>query len=212
MIRWISQKWLIVILHIAFWLVLFSLPFVLHPETLTKDNPAISIFQAFRYLTWIALFYLNAYVFIPKLIYTKQFAAYFFLQLLVIIILVFLNFMSYRVVYAHAHFHGLSISFTAFPYVFIWACSTAYQMFRNNIATDKLSNEKEKENLKTELSFLRSQVSPHFMFNVLNNMVSLARKKSEQLEPSLIKLSSLLRYMLYETDEEKVLLEREVEY
>ena len=50
------------------------------------------------------------------------------------------------------------------------------------------------------------------MFNVLNNMVSLARKKSDQLEPSLFKLSSLLRYMLYETDEEKVLLEREVEY
>lgn len=50
------------------------------------------------------------------------------------------------------------------------------------------------------------------MFNVLNNMVALARKKSDALEPSLIKLSSLLRYMLYETDEDKVLLEKEVEY
>ena len=72
--------------------------------------------------------------------------------------------------------------------------------------------EKETENLKTELSFLRSQVSPHFMFNVLNNMVALARKKSDELEPSLIKLSSLLRYMLYETDESKVLVEKEVGY
>ncbi len=50
------------------------------------------------------------------------------------------------------------------------------------------------------------------MFNVLNNMVSLARKKSELLEPSLIKLSSLMRYMLYETDEEKVPIEKETEY
>ncbi len=50
------------------------------------------------------------------------------------------------------------------------------------------------------------------MFNVLNNMVALARKKSDLLEPSLIKLSSLLRYMLYETDEDKVLLEKEIEY
>ena len=50
------------------------------------------------------------------------------------------------------------------------------------------------------------------MFNVLNNMVALARKKSDQLEPSLIKLSSLLRYMLYETDEEKVSLQKEIEY
>ena len=75
-----------------------------------------------------------------------------------------------------------------------------------------MNSEKETENLKTELSFLRSQVSPHFMFNVLNNMVALARKQSDALEPSLIKLSSLLRYMLYETDEEKVLVEREIEY
>ncbi len=49
------------------------------------------------------------------------------------------------------------------------------------------------------------------MFNIMNNMVALARKKSEILEPSLIKLSSLLRYMLYET-EEKVPLQKEIEY
>ncbi|HKG69356.1 MAG TPA: histidine kinase, partial [Segetibacter sp.] len=94
----------------------------------------------------------------------------------------------------------------------ILTCSMTYIMFRDRLRSERRAKEKETENLKTELAFLRSQVSPHFMFNVLNNMVSLARKKSEQLEPSLIKLSSLLRYMLYETDEEKVLLEREVEY
>jgi LytS/YehU family sensor histidine kinase len=85
-------------------------------------------------------------------------------------------------------------------------------MFRDRLISERLAKEKENENLKTELAFLRSQVSPHFMFNVMNNMVALARKKSDALEPSLIKLSSLLRYMLYETDEDKVLLEKEVEY
>ena len=50
------------------------------------------------------------------------------------------------------------------------------------------------------------------MFNVLNNMVALARKKSDELEPSLLKLSSLMQYMLQETDEEKVPLEKETEY
>lgn len=72
--------------------------------------------------------------------------------------------------------------------------------------------ERENENLKTELSFLRSQVSPHFLFNVLNNMVAMARLKSELLEPSLIRLSGLLRYMLYESDETSVTLLRETEY
>jgi sensor histidine kinase YesM len=105
-----------------------------------------------------------------------------------------------------------AILFAIFPYLFILAASTAFQMIRDRIKADQLVKEKENENLKTELSFLRSQVSPHFMFNVLNNMVALARKKSEVLEPSLIKLSSLMRYMLYEADEEKVPLEKETEY
>lgn len=92
------------------------------------------------------------------------------------------------------------------------ACSTAYRLVIDKIQHDKLNREKENENLRTELSLLRSQVSPHFMFNVLNNMVALARKNSAQLEPSLIKLSSLMRYMLYEADAEKVPLYREAEY
>ncbi|MEO7768411.1 MAG: histidine kinase, partial [Ferruginibacter sp.] len=104
------------------------------------------------------------------------------------------------------------IFFSVFLFIFILACSIAYRTIRDRIISDKLAKEKENEFLKTELSLLRSQVSPHFMFNVLNNMVALARKQSDQLEPSLIKLSSLMRYMLYETGEEKVSLEKETEY
>jgi LytS/YehU family sensor histidine kinase len=85
-------------------------------------------------------------------------------------------------------------------------------LIQERAQAEQLSKEKETENLKTELSLLRSQVSPHFMFNVLNNMVALARKKSDLLEPSLIKLSSLMRYMLYEADEDRVPLEKEAEY
>jgi LytS/YehU family sensor histidine kinase len=77
---------------------------------------------------------------------------------------------------------------------------------------EKELDEKEKEALKSELLFLKSQVSPHFVFNVLNNMVSLARKKSDKLEPALIQLSSTLRYMLYDTNEDKVSLSKEIEY
>jgi LytS/YehU family sensor histidine kinase len=59
---------------------------------------------------------------------------------------------------------------------------------------------------------LRSQISPHFIFNVLTNLVSLARKQSKQLEPALMMLSDLMRYMLYESDEKKVSLANEIEY
>ena len=55
-------------------------------------------------------------------------------------------------------------------------------------------------------------MSPHFLFNVLNNMVALARTRSDKLEEMLLNLSSLMRYMLYETDEHRVYIERETEY
>jgi len=97
-------------------------------------------------------------------------------------------------------------------YVFVIGISISYRIIIDNSKLEKTRKEKENENLKTELSFLRSQVSPHFIFNILNNMVSLARKKSDMLEPSLIELSKLMRYMLYENDDERVSLNREVEY
>ena len=90
--------------------------------------------------------------------------------------------------------------------------STVYWFVADKIRTEQLIKERENENLKTELSFLRSQVSPHFLFNVLNNMVAMARLKSDLLEPSLIRLSGLMRYMLYESDDASVSLLRETEY
>ena len=57
--------------------------------------------------------------------------------------------------------------------------STVYWFVTDKIRTEQFMKERENENLKTELSFLRSQVSPHFLFNVLNNMVAMARLKSD---------------------------------
>jgi LytS/YehU family sensor histidine kinase len=59
---------------------------------------------------------------------------------------------------------------------------------------------------------LRYQVNPHFLFNTLNNIRSLAMKKSEHTEEAIVKLSQMMRYMLYETGAEKVSLEKEINY
>jgi LytS/YehU family sensor histidine kinase len=88
----------------------------------------------------------------------------------------------------------------------------SYGMIRESIRKERIQKEKENETLKSELQFLRWQVNPHFLFNVLNNIVALARLKSEKLEPILIKLSTLLRYMLYEASETKISINKEVEY
>ena len=68
------------------------------------------------------------------------------------------------------------------------------------------------QNQASELALLRSQVNPHFLFNTLNNIYSLVLKKSEDAPTAMMKLSSIMRYMLYESNAEKVLLEKEIEY
>ena len=79
-----------------------------------------------------------------------------------------------------------------------------YRLIADRLKYERLEKEARAERLAAELKFLRSQVSPHFLFNMMTNMVSLARQKSDLLEPSLIKLSELLRYMLYDSSEEKI--------
>ncbi len=145
--------------------------------------------------------------------YTRKVAAFLVLQILAILIIMALHYAYFTAFIPSRPFYIRNFFlFNIFPYLFIMASSITYRLIQDKVKEETLSKEKENENLKTELSLLRSQVSPHFMFNVLNNMVALARKNSDQLEPSLIKLSSLMRYMLYETDEEKVPVEKEIEY
>jgi len=79
----------------------------------------------------------------------------------------------------------------------------------------KSQNEKkslENLNLNAEVNFLKSQINPHFLFNTLNSIYSQAHNKSEHTEYSILKLSELLRYVLYETGEERVPLERDIQY
>jgi LytS/YehU family sensor histidine kinase len=68
------------------------------------------------------------------------------------------------------------------------------------------------DKLSAELSLLKLQVSPHFLFNTLNNIYSLAQLKSDDAPEAILKLSQLMRYMLYEADTPRVALEREVQY
>ena len=214
--RWYNKKALVLFLHISTWLLLFGLPILLRPEN--PDRPerggsgSFGYLIASKYLVWAILFYFNAYFIIPRTFYQRKFGAYIFSVLLVFAVLFLVDSALFYFFMGSPSFVLKNfLSFNLFPILFVLTASTAFRMVSDRIKEGRMRSERETENLKTELSLLRSQVSPHFMFNIMNNMVALARKKSDLLEPSLIKLSSLLRYMLYETDE-KVPLQKEIEY
>lgn len=70
----------------------------------------------------------------------------------------------------------------------------------------------EKEQFKTELAFLKSQVNPHYLFNTINDIYALTQQQSEEAPDALLKLSELLRYMLRESDDAYVPLAKEIAY
>ncbi|MDP4282347.1 MAG: sensor histidine kinase, partial [Bacteroidota bacterium] len=76
----------------------------------------------------------------------------------------------------------------------------------------KLKTELKLQNQACELILLRSQINPHFLFNTLNNIYSLVYKKSDDAPAAVMKLSSIMRYMLYDSNSDTVLLEKEIDY
>jgi LytS/YehU family sensor histidine kinase len=86
---------------------------------------------------------------------------------------------------------------------------------RSALRVISVENEKvrlEKESVATQLVLLRNQVSPHFLMNTLNNIHSLIDINSEEAKEAIIKLSKMMRYLLYETETEKTTLIKEVEF
>jgi LytS/YehU family sensor histidine kinase len=78
--------------------------------------------------------------------------------------------------------------------------------------TEQRAREIENAQLRTELSFLHAQINPHFLFNSLNTIYSLALKKSDTAPAAVLKLSHLLRYVIDDANRESVPLEQEVNY
>lgn len=103
-----------------------------------------------------------------------------------------------------------SLLYHAFSLAFITGIALAIKLIRiqSRIQLRELSLEKERTN--TELKYLKAQLNPHFLFNTLNNIYSLARKESTHTPEAILKLSKLMRFMLYEASKSDILLAEEI--
>ncbi|MCF2504725.1 histidine kinase [Dyadobacter sp. CY107] len=90
--------------------------------------------------------------------------------------------------------------------------STAYKFASDRFYALQRQSELLREQLETELQVLKNQINPHFLFNTLNNVYTLAYLKDDNAAPMIMKLSELLRYTLYDCQADRVKLEKEVEF
>ena len=203
------EKWINVGLHALTWCVLLAVPIFF----LGRDGFE-GLSHSFFIITNIAhigLFYFNAFFLYPKLLTRK----WWWLYIICLLGMVFVSFQvkvfflqlnsDFQLTEMNRH----TIGFGPVPFL---AASIIFRLIYDRLRFEKREKEAQAEKLHAELKFLRSQISPHFIFNVMTNLVSLARQKSDLLEPSLIRLSDMLRYMLYEAGKDKCHVDDEVEY
>jgi hypothetical protein len=105
--------------------------------------------------------------------------------------------------------HLFNYIFTSLFLVFF---SVGMRVLERHSQTEKLQKELEKEKLNSELAFLKNQISPHFFFNTLNNIYSLISINAEDSQKAVLRLSKLMRYLLYDSEHGDTKLSNEIDF
>jgi len=187
------------------------------------DHRPVSLFYLSITNISIILFYLiNVIWLIPHFILERKYLQYTLFLMVFMGIFVWLQHYFREVPLELVHKAAVSSKPHHAPFFFfmpsllrflmIMGLGTSIELILQFERDKKKYEELEKQKIIKELNFLKNQLNPHFLFNALNNIYSLARKKSEDTTPAILLLSDMLRYVLYESGKNKVTLGQEVTF
>lgn len=199
--------------HVLSWLVLAAILMFGQRGAEFWDSLSNTLIMLFFFM---AIVYFNIYYLIPSFLGRKSLGIY-----LVLFIISCLILTPFRTLVFYIKFSGrpalqeevLNDQLDTFLSLFIiGAVSTLAKIASDWLKSQRKMRELKTETMQSELKFLRSQVNPHFLFNTLNSLYALTLKKSDKAPEIVIKLSEIMRYMLYECNERIVPLSKEIKY
>ncbi|MDQ0968415.1 two-component system LytT family sensor kinase [Flavobacterium sp. W4I14] len=215
-----------IILHSLYWAVIsfmIILGFFISPERGSVKHYMISL-VLFGIIN-VSLFYINYLILIPQLIKKKK---RYFLYILSFILLLGASALIKTVVavlnpkdvleYVEAGQGKKTMQSDYYFCVQLFLCgfflvsSCLIKFAADWFSSERIQRNLESERREMELQFLKSQLNPHFLFNSLNNIYSLAYQKSDKTADAIMKLSEIMRYMIYESNTPTVALSKEVDY
>ncbi|KGL63391.1 sensor histidine kinase [Polaribacter sp. Hel1_85] len=218
-----KNKKIAVLSHLLVWFMLFCMPYLLSYGQAQEINRVIAHF-------WIPLvfsaiiFYFNYFVLIDRFLFPKKMVQFIIINVLIIVFFLFLKeyiedtFYQDLVKKRSTETEGGRPPFKMFIYVQILSYmapllfSIALKSTKRWVQTEAERKEAANFKLKSEIQHLRYQLQPHFFFNSLNNIYSMVDISPEQAKSSIHSLSKLMRYMLYETNVEQILLSKEIDF
>ncbi|MEQ6166019.1 histidine kinase [Ekhidna sp. MALMAid0563] len=205
--------------HVLFWVLYMGIfTFV---EGGYSNQFEVAFYMELGFLPFrLVVVYVNYFFLLPRFLQDRQFTNYILKTLLFVIVASFLHraFMYFYlndILFPNWNPGGFprpyklvqSAMIITSPMIFLIGIEVLLRWLDSERRAEQLAGEK----LKAELSYLRSQINPHFFFNTLNNLYGLAMKKSDKTPEVVMMLSELMSYVLYEADKEHVPLTMELE-
>ena len=201
--------------HIVFWVVYYALNFVFYSKFLAYDDVLLKTLIACSF--HITIVTINISILLPKYFFPRKFGMYFgifvplfALTVLGLVVIETAMLPKMQSVYESATIeHVMSSIISTLIVTSITAMLRFLQeWYKQQEKARKLAYNK----LEADHKMLRMQVNPHFLFNALNNIYYMAYKKMDETAPAILKLSDLMRFMLYESDDRKIPLQKEIDY
>jgi len=209
----LSQR---IVYHTLFWVLFLAAAVTLDIFVLQIPFGQSLGNQLINVIIYAGVVYLNVMYLIPNYLVQKRFLTYFGLFILIV-----LTVTPIKVVIYYFKLSGMpdaqaelvnQMNYYFIPTFFIAGSSTLIKIVIDWVRHLREMQELETQTMQSELRFLKSQINPHFLFNTLNNLYALTLKKSDLAPEIVLKLSEMMRYMLYECNEKSVPLSKEVNY
>lgn len=224
-----------ILAHVLVWVLFAIAIFFYHPLFSGIDIPWQAwITQSVTLFLLVTAFYINILILVPRLLLANRFG-YYFATIIVLIAAIVLvnrgveNLLDSGLIYSgngnkevielitkppspkpgHRRPIDRPTIFISALVLGIGTSITAIQKWQK----DKQKREElEKEKIASELSFLKAQINPHFFFNTLNNIYALTQVNADAAGKAVYQLSRMMRYLLYETQQEQTMLSREIAF
>jgi hypothetical protein len=215
-----------VLIHLVGCVLFLAVPFYMGPEGIHQFTDIFHdknlLREFFAFILLLIFFYLNYLVLTPKFLISKKYFLYIaiFIGIFLLIILIprfLIPFQehgppdilripdSFRPSFTPEKRPPIHWTHDFFVFLAVTFFSIVLKMANRLKQT-------EKEKLSSELSYLKAQINPHFLFNTLNGIYSLAIEKSDYTATAVVKLSAMMRYVINETERDFVPLEKEINY
>ena len=211
------------VIHVLFWIgyiLFFYLQYALFSEKMNNLSTLASL--TLTAFVDIAATYFTVYYLLPKFLFKRkywQFGIIFSLSAIFFIIMqrVLFYYISYPFFYPDYQEKGIGFwhinpFYSFFNIYTVVGFFASIKLLKYWYKNQQVKAELENKNKTSELALLRSQLNPHFLFNTLNNIDSLVLTNPEKASDAIIKLSDIMRFMLYDTSTDEVPLEKEINY